>query len=61
MGKPIGQVEVIKRQLAAKFGQTSSPALNRIDQLSAEQLEALSVALLSFGQLADFEQWLQVH
>jgi Domain of unknown function (DUF4351) len=51
---------VLKQQLAAKFDR-SPQSLNRLDRLDSEQLSSLSIALLSFGELADFERWLRAN
>jgi Domain of unknown function (DUF4351) len=59
-GIPIGQLNLLKRQLGAKFG-LSAQSLVRLDRLDSEQLLSLSVALLSFGERADFERWLRTN
>jgi flagellar biosynthesis/type III secretory pathway protein FliH len=58
-GIPFGQIDLLKRQLTAKFDRLSPQALEPLDRLGSEQLSALAIALLSFGELADFDRWLQ--
>jgi Domain of unknown function (DUF4351) len=60
-GIPFGQLELLKRQLTAKLDRLSPQALEPLDRLNSEQLSELSIALLSFGELADLEQWLQAN
>jgi flagellar biosynthesis/type III secretory pathway protein FliH len=58
-GIPFGQIDLLKRQLTAKFNRLPTQALEPLDRLGSEQLSALAIALLSFGELADFDRWLQ--
>jgi Domain of unknown function (DUF4351) len=58
-GIPFGQLDLLKRQLTAKFDRLPPQALEPLDRLGSEQLSALAIALLSFGELADFDRWLQ--
>jgi Domain of unknown function (DUF4351) len=58
-GIPFGQLDLLKRQLTAKFDRLSPQALEQLDRLDFEQSSALAIALLSFSELADFDRWLQ--
>jgi hypothetical protein len=58
-GIPFGQIDLLKCQLTAKFDRLPPQALEPLDRLGSEQLSALAIALLSFGELADFDRWLQ--
>jgi flagellar biosynthesis/type III secretory pathway protein FliH len=60
-GIPFGQLELLKRQLTAKFDRLSPQRLEPLDRLNSKQLSELAIALLSFGELADLDRWLQVH
>jgi hypothetical protein len=61
LGIPFGQLELLKQQLTAKFDRISSPKLASLDSLNSEQLSSLAIALLSFGELADFDRWLETN
>jgi Domain of unknown function (DUF4351) len=61
LGKPMGQVEVLQRQLTAKLDRISPKKLALIDQLNSEQLSSLAIALLSFDKMADFDAWLTMN
>jgi hypothetical protein len=61
LGIPFGQLELLKRQLMAKFDRISSQKLASLDSLNSEQLSSLAIALLSFGELADFDRWLETN
>jgi hypothetical protein len=60
-GIPFGQLELLKRQLTAKFDRISPPKLASLDSLNSEQLSSLAIALLSFSELADFDRWLETN
>jgi flagellar biosynthesis/type III secretory pathway protein FliH len=60
-GIPLGQLELLKRQLAAKFDRLSPQTLEPLDRLNSEQLSELAIALLSFGERADLDRWLQAN
>ncbi len=49
---------LILRQLSHRVGEVPEKTKVRIDNLSVNQLEDLSVALLDFSSLADLETWL---
>jgi hypothetical protein len=50
---------LVLRQLAHRFGQLPAALLAQIEQLSLEQLEALSLAWLDFQGLDELVVWLQ--
>jgi predicted transposase/invertase (TIGR01784 family) len=52
-------VALLFLQFTHKFGTLPASATNRIEQLSLEQLQTLSVAWLDFQSLADLDTWLQ--
>ena len=54
-----GEVTVIKRQLARRFGEVESALIQQIRKLSIVQLEALGEALLDFSELVDLVTWLE--
>jgi predicted transposase/invertase (TIGR01784 family) len=49
---------LITRLLTRKFGNLAPELVNRVNQLSIEQLENLSEAVLDFNSIADLETWL---
>ena len=57
-GLQAGAETVIKRQLQKRFGEVETRVTKRLDQLSADQLADLGVALLDFTSFADLESWL---
>ena len=57
-GKHEGKEELVVLQINERFGSVPSQITERIDELTAEQLNALGVALLSFASVADVEIWL---
>lgn len=54
-----GQTSLIIRQLTRRFGEVESSLLERVRDLSTEQLEALAEALLDFTQITDLITWLE--
>jgi Domain of unknown function (DUF4351) len=58
-GIPFGQLELLKRQLTAKFDRIPPQKLSSLDSLNSEQLASLAIALLSFTEMADFDRWLE--
>ncbi|OCQ89034.1 hypothetical protein BCD64_04660 [Nostoc sp. MBR 210] len=50
--------KLISRQLKRRFGDINTPLLERVRNLSAEQLEELGEALLDFSEVTDLEVWL---
>jgi predicted transposase YdaD len=60
-GEQVGEVRLVLRLLARRFG-TVSPALQaQIQSLSLPQLETLGEALLDFSQPSDLQNWLRSH
>ena len=57
-GLQAGAENVIKRLIQKRFGAVEAQTTKRLDQLSADQLAALGVALLDFTLPADLESWL---
>ncbi|NMG09694.1 DUF4351 domain-containing protein [Brasilonema sp. UFV-L1] len=53
-----GEQRLIIRQLNRRFGEIDSSLIERVRELSIEQLEALGEALLDFSALTDLEVWL---
>lgn len=52
-----GQLLLLERQLARKFGALPNTVTSRLSQLSSSQLTALGEALLDFTSLSDLERW----
>ncbi|MHC5863024.1 DUF4351 domain-containing protein, partial [Nostoc sp.] len=57
-GKQEGQQDLIIRLINRRFGETDAALIERIRELSIEQLEGLVEALLDFSVVADLEAWL---
>ena len=57
-GKQEGQQDLIIRLLNRRFGEIDAASIERIRELSIEQLEGLVEALLDFSVVADLEAWL---
>ncbi|NJM71035.1 MAG: DUF4351 domain-containing protein [Scytonema sp. RU_4_4] len=57
-GNKQGEQRLIIRQLNRRFGEIDSSLIERVRELSIEQLEALGEALLDFSALTDLEAWL---
>ncbi|MCF4970276.1 DUF4351 domain-containing protein [Nostoc sp. CMAA1605] len=53
-----GEQQLIVRQLNRRVGNIDSSLIEKIQQLSIEQLEILGEALLDFATVADLELWL---
>jgi hypothetical protein len=53
-----GQQDLIIRQLNRRLGEIDAALIERIRELSIEQLEGLVEALLDFSVVADLETWL---
>ncbi|WP_084386866.1 DUF4351 domain-containing protein [Anabaena sp. CA = ATCC 33047] len=51
-------LKLISRQLRRRFGDINTALLERVQNLSAEQLEDVGEALLDFSDVADLEVWL---
>lgn len=56
-----GAFSVISPMINRRLGEVEPSLLERIRVLSAEQLEALGVALFDFSTVADLEAWLRQH
>jgi len=56
-GKQEEAVDLITRQLTRRLGEVDSLLIERIRELSLEQLEELGVALLDFSSVADLMTW----
>jgi flagellar biosynthesis/type III secretory pathway protein FliH len=56
-----GQQALIMRLLERRVGEIVPEILNRISQLSSEELENLGVALFDFTSASDLMAWLQSH
>lgn len=52
---------LILRQLTRKFSDLSGPEPQQVNQLSFEALENLREAVLEFGRLENFRDWLARH
>ena len=57
-GLQTGAENVVKRILQKRFGAVETRVTKRLDQLSADQLADMGVALLDFTSFADLESWL---
>lgn len=57
-GNKQGEQRLIIRQLNRRFGEIDSSLIERVRELSIEELEALGEALLDFSALTDLEAWL---
>ena len=60
-GKQEGEKNLILRLLHRRIGEIDSLLIERIIELSIEQLENLGEALLDFSSVADLEAWLTQH
>jgi predicted transposase/invertase (TIGR01784 family) len=54
-----GQVQLVLRQLAKKFGELSQSPVSQIEHLSGDRLEALGDAIFELNSLEDLAQWLR--
>ncbi|BAY94982.1 MULTISPECIES: DUF4351 domain-containing protein [unclassified Tolypothrix] len=57
-GRREGEQELILRLLNRRIGEINQSLIDRIQELSIEQLENLGEALLDFSNVADLENWL---
>ena len=60
-GREEGQRNLLFTMLNAKFGKLSPQQQTSIQSLSADRLQSLSIALLNFTDLTDFQNWLNTH
>jgi Domain of unknown function (DUF4351) len=58
MGREEERRSLITVLLNQKFGDISPATTDRLDQLSAKQLESLAIALLNFTTIDDLTTWL---
>ena len=58
-GKQEGEVNLILRLLSKRFGEIPSQLKMQIEELSLEQLEALTEVFLDFASLDNLVVWLQ--
>jgi predicted transposase YdaD len=58
-GKVEGERTIVLRLLNRRVGNIPDALQSQIQELSAQQLEALGDALLDFSTIADLEGWLQ--
>jgi predicted transposase YdaD len=58
-GRQEGEQRLVLQLLTYKFGELDSSLIERIQPLSAEQLEALGKALLDFAEVTQLETWLR--
>jgi predicted transposase/invertase (TIGR01784 family) len=54
-----GQRSLIVKQLHRKLGELPKSTIDRLEQLSAGQVESLGEALLDFGSIDDLTTWLE--
>ena len=54
-----GEVALIVRQLTRRFNEVEPSLIERVRELSIEQLETLAEALLDFSQISDLVTWLE--
>jgi predicted transposase/invertase (TIGR01784 family) len=59
--KEEGEKNLLLRQLSKRFGKLGDVYIKSINSLTIAQLEDLGEALLDFGDINDFEQWLKSH
>ena len=53
-----GEQRLVIRQLNRRIGEIDTSLIERVQELSIEQLENLGEALLDFSGVADLEAWL---
>jgi hypothetical protein len=58
-GEIIGEARMVVRLLNRRFGDVPTQLVDRIQQLTVEQLEELGEALLDFATIADLETWME--
>ncbi len=56
-GRQEGEQNLILRLLNRRFGEIDASLIERVQELSIEQLENLGEALLDFTTVADLENW----
>lgn len=60
-GRQQGEKSLLQRQIVRKFGALSDRLNAAVENLGAESLESLAIALLDFSSITDLEAWLQKH
>jgi predicted transposase/invertase (TIGR01784 family) len=60
-GEQQGEKNLLLRILSKRFGKLNDSYIESINSLTIAQLEDLGEALLDFGDINDFEQWLKSH
>jgi predicted transposase YdaD len=60
-GNKQGEQRLVVRQINRRIGEIDASLIERIKELSIEQLENLGEALLDFSSVADLETWLNQH
>jgi heme oxygenase len=58
-GEIIGEARMVVRLLNRLFGDVPTQLVDRIQQLTVEQLEELGEALLDFATIAELETWME--
>jgi predicted transposase YdaD len=58
-GRQEGERSLVIRQLTRRVGELPQDVLERIENLSLEQLENLGEALLDFTSMNDLQAWLE--
>jgi len=61
LGQLEGELSMVLRLLEHRLGTLPAEARSRVESLDLEHLEALGIALLDFGAIADLETWLDEH
>jgi predicted transposase YdaD len=57
-GEAKGKLEILSMLLSQRFGALPQSMIDRLSELSIEQLEALGTQLFNFTQLTDVTDWL---
>jgi hypothetical protein len=60
-GQQSGRAELVISLLSYRFGDFSPALMQRVANLTIEQLEALSKALLDFREATELVAWLEQH
>ena len=51
-------LNIVTKMLNKRFGEISTERINKIEELTVAEIEQLSIDLLDFEQIADFDEWL---
>ncbi|NEX23742.1 DUF4351 domain-containing protein [Thiorhodococcus mannitoliphagus] len=57
-GRRVEAIALVRKQLARRLGELPPVLDRRLEDLSVDEVEALSEALLDFSAIGDLEQWL---